>query len=68
MGGGFNFGGHPGMGGGCRGRQRQPEPLKPGEKLEHDLKITLEQLFQGTTKRLKVGFSWKVKISKYKKR
>ena len=54
------------MGGGCRGRQRQPEPLKPGEKLEHDLKITLEQLFQGTTKRLKVGFSWKVKMSKYK--
>jgi len=55
LGGGFNFGGHPGMGGGCRGRQRQPEPLKPGEKLEHDLKITLEQLFQGTTKRLKIN-------------
>ena len=45
------------MGGGCRGgRQRQQEPLKPGERLEHDLKLTLEQLFQGTTKRLKVFY------------
>ena len=53
-GGGFNFqmGGH---GGGCGGwRQQRQEPLKPGEKLEHDLKLTLEQLFTGTTKRLKV--------------
>merc|ERR1711892_426647 len=40
LGGGFNFGGHPGMGGGCRGRQRQPEPLKPGEKLKSGTKIT----------------------------
>lgn len=54
-GGGFNFqmGGH---GGGCGGRRQQrQEPLKPGEKLEHDLKLTLEQLFTGTTKRLKIN-------------
>ena len=52
-GGGFSFGGMGGMGG--RQRRRQ-EPLKEGEKTEHDLKLSLEQLFAGTTKRLKVLF------------
>jgi len=55
------------MGGGrrCGGQRRQKlwskvlpnsfqEPLKPGEKTEHNLKLSLEQLFTGTTKRLKV--------------
>ena len=28
--------------------------MKPGEKTEHNLKLSLEQLFTGTTKRLKV--------------
>merc|ERR1711953_461813 len=54
--GGFSFGGHPGMGGGRRcGGQRRQEPLKPGEKTEHNLKLSLEQLFTGTTKRLKIN-------------
>lgn len=48
----FNFGGHNGM----RQRQRrQPAPLKPGEDLEYDLNVALADLYQGTTKRMKIG-------------
>ena len=41
--------------GGCPGRQRRrPEPLKPGANLEVDLKCSLEDLYTGATKRMKV--------------
>jgi len=53
-GGGFSFnmgGGHPGMG----RRQQRQEPLKDGEKLEYPLKLSLEQLFTGLEKRIKIN-------------
>ena len=49
------FGG--GFPGGSHGRQRRrPEPLKPGANLEVDLKCSLEDLYTGATKRMKVPF------------
>ena len=35
-------------------RQQRQEPLKDGEKLEYPLKLSLEQLFTGLEKRIKV--------------
>ena len=50
------FGAFGGFGGGCPGgRRRRPEPLKPGANLEVDLKCSLEDLYTGATKRMKVS-------------
>ena len=37
-------------------RQQRQEPLKEGEKLEYPLKLSLEQLFTGLEKRIKVKY------------
>jgi hypothetical protein len=37
--------------------RRQPPPLKPGENLDVDLKLSLEDLYNGASKRMKVFMS-----------
>lgn len=62
-----SFGGFGGGGfrGGCPGRQRRrPEPLKPGANLDVDLKCSLEDLYTGATKRMKVNFAFYPFVSK----
>jgi len=62
--GGFGGGGFPG---GCPGRQRRrPEPLKPGANLEVDLKCSLEDLYTGATKRMKIGRKRRNQMGGYK--
>ena len=48
-------------------RQSQSQPTKKVEKLEVDLKVTLEDIFNGVTKRMKINRNRRQPNGTYKK-
>jgi len=65
-----NFGGFGGFGNHSsfgQQRQSQSQPTKKVEKLEVDLKVTLEDIFNGVTKRMKINRNRRQPNGTYKK-
>eukprot|EP01079_Euglenida_sp_SAG-EU17-18_P008700 gene8700-7919_t len=52
---GFPFGMMGGMGGGMGGQRRRPQPKSKGKAWDRPLPCSLEELFSGKTKKMKVS-------------